>query len=556
MHVIIAKDCLDPSSWEEFQTDTPAEFIAEQMAPGVKVYRNEVTEQHEVTPYDEASIQALNEESEDDTLIAIQFPKVTGLLIVGTLISIAATAYSLYQINKIEVPNQRNTNDQSPNNSLSSRSNTARPNARIPDIFGQVRATPDLIGLPYKVFEDQREVEYSYMCVGRGDFEVTDIREDTTPVGQIAGTSVEVYCPNSSPVSSDDTGLAVRIGTPISEPLRDVVRLSSVNGQTLQPPRSAFLTGVSDIEFEFPNIVRYTGPDTSFDFTESFTAGSQITISGPGSIGTVNRAFNHTAKVSAEYLGFGANAGILNFQGGDARDLRVGDFLVLNMTFPEGISISGSLFEVVDVQDTFVVLADPAVQDSDWNQIGTLPNDVTSSITTSYQTAAPSTPSFNFSTDKYKVLASTTTELILENPDNVNPDWRLFSPKNQQGGSNKIAASGTLNFYTTETVRAIGSFDISGDFDEAIVNYTALNGLYKDDGSDREAIDVKVRALVKPLDSASNAIGDAVKFDAVISGTAQDNDTASRSYTQYIDLNSVPEFNAALGWRVEIFRTT
>ena len=73
-----------------------------------------------------------------------------------------------------------------------------RVNGRIPDIYGTVRSTPDLL-CAHRVFENHVEKEIAYMCIGRGAYEVSDIRDGTTPVADIAGASVAVYGPYTSP---------------------------------------------------------------------------------------------------------------------------------------------------------------------------------------------------------------------------------------------------------------------------------------------------------------------------------------------------------------------
>ena len=97
-------------------------------------------------------------------------------------------------------PNQtaRNIRSESPNNGLSDRVNRERVNGRIPDIYGTVRSTPDLL-CAHRVFENHVEKEIAYMCIGRGAYEVSDIRDGTTPVADIAGASVAVYGPYTSP---------------------------------------------------------------------------------------------------------------------------------------------------------------------------------------------------------------------------------------------------------------------------------------------------------------------------------------------------------------------
>jgi len=100
-------------------------------------------------------------------------------------------------------PKQKAQLESSPNNELTDRQNRQRPGERIPDIYGTLWATPDLIQLPYKTFPaNNTEVEHTVMCLGRGSFSILDVRDGITPVSQIDGTIVEVYAPNTSPNST------------------------------------------------------------------------------------------------------------------------------------------------------------------------------------------------------------------------------------------------------------------------------------------------------------------------------------------------------------------
>jgi hypothetical protein len=92
-----------------------------------------------------------------------------------------------------KVPSMDNQQAQSPNNGLAARSNRSRPNGRVPDIFGQVRSIPDLIGLPYRVYEEHRELEIAYMCIGHGAYDVTDMRDGDTLLSEIPLASAAVY---------------------------------------------------------------------------------------------------------------------------------------------------------------------------------------------------------------------------------------------------------------------------------------------------------------------------------------------------------------------------
>lgn len=144
------------------------------------------------------------------------------------------------------MPGNVNRTQQSPNNSLSGRSNKARLLERVEDIYGTVRAIPSLLQQAYSRYEDHTEYEHALMCLGRGWYEVSDVRDGDTPVADIDGTRVAFYNPFTSPNSGTPF---LTIGDPISEPVRTVARSNNVDGITLSAPNQAKLPASASYVF-------------------------------------------------------------------------------------------------------------------------------------------------------------------------------------------------------------------------------------------------------------------------------------------------------------------
>jgi len=172
--------------------------------------------------------------------------------------------------------NQAANQPPSPNNSLAQRSNKQRLGGRIPDIFGTVWSFPDLIAPTYSVYIDHQEVEFSYMCVGRGYFNVEKAYDDTTPINQVNGSTALVFDPNKtlndtpsfvfgSQFNSDEATWS-RLATK---------RYTSVNGQVLAAPDN-YLTGTA-FTFKNPNIIE---TDSNIDLTTQFAVGNKLLIEG------------------------------------------------------------------------------------------------------------------------------------------------------------------------------------------------------------------------------------------------------------------------------------
>lgn len=161
----------------------------------------------------------------------------------------------------------------SPNNALAARTNKQRLGGRIPDIFGTVWSVPDLIAPTYSVYINNREVEFSYMCVGRGRFNVTEALDDTTPINQVFGSSVYVYAPDDSLNDTPDFLFGSAM-TPDEAALSRlaVKRYTSVNGQ-IMPPKDNYLT-LDKAVFRAGGIIEQSG----FNFTSQFGVGDALTI--------------------------------------------------------------------------------------------------------------------------------------------------------------------------------------------------------------------------------------------------------------------------------------
>lgn len=174
-------------------------------------------------------------------------------VIIGVSVAVSLAATFLLAPKMPDMGNQ--SQPPSPNNALAARTNSQRLGGRIPDIFGEVWSVPDLIAPTYSVYIDHKEVEYSYMCVGRGKHEVKRALDDTTPVSQVAGSGVLIYDPDTGLEDAPVKAFGEQFDPNEAEFARLAAkRYTSVNGQELIASNGYY----QDIQasFEAPNIVR------------------------------------------------------------------------------------------------------------------------------------------------------------------------------------------------------------------------------------------------------------------------------------------------------------
>lgn len=283
--VYIGRDVFQPlDSWPGYQGESVTAILRRELGTypeGARLYHKALADDHDVTPIDAADVAALADMPGPFYLAMYPGTGIEIALAVGLLLTASAAIFL-----RPKIPAVQNQQTGSPNNSLSDRQNNARLGQRIPDIFGQVRATPDLVQLPYKFFDAQsNEIELSYMVISRGYGDVEDVREDTTLVDGIVGESVEVYAPFTSPNSGDAPQLT--IGSPIGMGLVTAIQCASVTGQTLVAPNYKRL-GTECADIYFTVALDGTGDgicnlesSTNFNFTKYFEDGDLIAIVSP-----------------------------------------------------------------------------------------------------------------------------------------------------------------------------------------------------------------------------------------------------------------------------------
>lgn len=522
--IVLALNPLDPSTWTKHEVDDVCEFALKQFdewPATARIYHNEVSEANDVTPRSNQEIERLR--SLDGHFYLIVYPG-NPLYILYAVVALIVVAAIVF---RPQVPSVTNRNaGQSPNNELAERTNKPRVNGRIPDIYGTVRSTPDLIAVPYKLFIEHQEVEYAYMCVGRGEYDVSDIRDDTTLISDIAGSSVEVYGPNTSPNSASVPQL--RIGSPINEPIITVARSNSVNGQVLRPPNDKSFIGSENVAFASPNVIRLF-PGEEYDFTEYFETGDTLNISNASVFSSYDydsrqvTTFNDGSfQFQSEVVPSHYSAGLqIELVGATLTATDADGFVIAVVDLSGSYTIeSSSIVNVSGVNYCKVKLKNATTVNPQWLKANT----ITSATNIGIRVPSGSTI-FNLD-GVYEILTVNATEISLSSPASVNPGW-----------SSITTTEYTSPVLSTSGAKWVGPFVLdSARMNRVFANFVALNGLYKDDGENQQSMNVDIEIEVTPINSDGSTRGNPETFQATIEGSA------TLHTTRAVTLKAMPTF--------------
>jgi len=285
IELVVIRDIFNPQSNMEIYQGHDVEQLLRQafggqgLSKSVRLYHgNMLDEVTPKTPQDVDKVMRLH-----GRIYAVVKPMgVIEPWVVSLIISVTVAVAAAFLMPVPTIPNQGNQ-PPSPNNALAARTNKQRLGGRIPDIFGTVWSVPDLIAPTYSVYVDNREVEFSYMCVGRGRHNVLEAMDDTTPINQVFGSSVYVYDPDDSLNDTPDFLFGSAMTPDEAEWSRLAVkRYTSVNGQVM-PPADNYIT-LDKAVFRAGGIIEQSG----FNFASQFAVGENLTIVQPNPAESAN----------------------------------------------------------------------------------------------------------------------------------------------------------------------------------------------------------------------------------------------------------------------------
>lgn len=527
--ITIIKDPLDETNAEEYHSDENiCDFLmghfGDTFPETARIYFHSICEENDITPQTPEDIAKLY--TMQGEFFVVHYPQGIAALVVVLVVSLAiALTY------KPPIPNiaLRNTQSPSPNNELAARSNTPRPNGRIPDIFGTVRSTPDLISVPYVTFENNVEVESAVMCIGRGNYEVHDAYDGETPITQIAGSSIEVYAPNIDIYSGTPY---YAIGPAIAGLPLNIKKSNSINGQTLKPYNASSYVGDADIYFKSTGEIITT---SGVPFTQYFTAGDIIAISG-ASVAFTNLDGTHSlVPNSASSFVFNDPETVIPEEWLHATSVELIAATFTNAV-PTTKDLTGNYF--FDHAEINTVTTQPSGTAHSALEIfldhPELINAAWTGVVTNSYSVAPTHIKATFTGDvfnldgTYTIATVTATKITLSS---INAEWAKIPT------GTSVMLSPTLSGDADVIIGPYILNDVDGD--TVICNFVAASGIYKDNGKKQSSTSVTLKITITHVNASGVPTGAPTYYNHTLTGSATSRDSIGSTFKQNVGAGRV-----------------
>lgn len=139
-----------------------------------RIYHEQVSEQTDVTPADRHGVERLQKLQGD--FYVVHYPEYEAIPYIIALIAAVVAAVALRNKPKVALE-EKSDNGNNNVTKLSTRSNKNRYGERIADIYGTVKYYPDLLANSLIFDEINTKYEITKMCVGLGNYVVSDFKE-------------------------------------------------------------------------------------------------------------------------------------------------------------------------------------------------------------------------------------------------------------------------------------------------------------------------------------------------------------------------------------------
>jgi hypothetical protein len=500
--ITFIESTLNPEEWDVVESDSILETLQsryDSFPQYARIFAGAVTLENDVTPRTPEDIDALESINDDFYVVHDVADPITA--VVAIVAVVGAVLYTKSQVPDVpEVNSVKNSSRAtSPNNELGQRQNQGRPTGRVPDIYGRVKAVPDLLTNSYTTYDNNIEHEHSFLAIGRGYYNINanEIFEDTTQIDTIDDYTCVQFNPATAPnfwidSASPLTGIFGYEHKGSKNDLREIAEVydvSSVTGQTLIP--SNFHTYVPETDSNL------TDPERGFIFIH------------PNIIATIG---SHDDDIQSGEKRI--PAGIFS------KLYKAGDEITLSNT---DVDTGGANF---DLDGTYTV-------DSVYQNILTEANS-------------------QFTPPAAGNSVQITNILYLSNPELVNANWsNLISSTlnagtitldsgdltgdNSDYGYDESTTSQIVNDSANYFVGVSSSetgFRMERDVNRIVCNYVAQNGIRGSNQNGEYSFDVTIRTTVDLFDE-NDVFQNRIQQDVTLEGTS---DGASKGVTNEINL--------------------
>lgn len=394
--------------------ENPLEYLKSEFKDGfpehAKIYKGSISVENDITEKlqkDELLINLI-----DDDILVVIWPAWIQFVFYAVVALTAALSVYMY----LTMPQPETAVAKSPNNELSNRVNQLRLNGRVPEIFGTLRSTPDLISAPILYYRDDGiEIEDCLYCITKGYVNVLDIKDGDTFGATIPDFQAAVYEPNSSMLDAPQ----IEVGDAFTDLPMIGRKSEAVTGQSLNDPTESVIDSVSSGTAypQYPNRIYFPagGLNSAFSVGETVIvdaetfgiadapiAGStNVETSGIITIGTsqninnpndfkkirvdtllVEDATNGILDLAGLY-----NVSLINKSGSYAYEITLVNPSSVNPNWTlltadnlanssceltsniKSINISGEYANIAEVSSDYLVLNIPASLQSEWDKL-------------------------------------------------------------------------------------------------------------------------------------------------------------------------------------------
>lgn len=375
--------------------------------PQARIYITPACVQNDVTPtnkVDEASLQMLSKKHDFDIVChAAGLTPIEWVAVASLVLSIGMTVYTL-----LSMPETKDSEQGSSNNNLANSQNKVRLNGRIPDIFGTVKAVPDLIAPGINIYENNKQVEEQLMCLGRGYYSITDIRDGDTPFESIEGGSISIYDPGVNIVSGVPQ---IQIGSDFNYAPLIAKPSKSINDQLLAVPNELAISN-DQMYFEYPNLLK----SKSGTVPTGIAQDDQLLIHG-ASFGVTDQALSGSAVVNP--------TGLLEVTSSQA----LSNYAALNKIQIESLLVEVNTGQYISLTGTYAVSSVTksgsvySIQLADYQTVNPNWSLLTTAKTTNVTSSLSDTAASIYLDGKYSVSEVTTSQIALNIPSAMLPEW-------------------------------------------------------------------------------------------------------------------------------------